>query len=146
MQCKVITFASVDTRGDNILLAHAWIRIPNKHHVDIQKQFYIKGGGERDSMGDLAVAIIDPPNKNMKKSFPRDKHQYWEWKPLSPLHLEYAAKDRYVSYELYRRILIIKDGLRHLLQPPLREQLCPCKNKDEGSSSGWKRRKRNNGS
>jgi hypothetical protein len=53
-------------------------------------------------MADLAAAIIDPSYKNMKKSFPKEKHQYWEWKPLSPLHLEYAAKDGYVSYELYQ--------------------------------------------
>lgn len=87
-------------------------------------------------MGELAAAIINPSYKNMKKSFPRDKHQYLEWKPLSPLHLEYTTKDMYVSYELYRRMLIIKGGLRHLLQPPMKERLRARKNKDEGSSSG----------
>ena len=145
LQCRAITFASVDIRIDKIMLGRAWISIPYEHHVDIQKQFRIKGGGERDSMADLAAAIIDPLYKNMKKSFPKEKHQYWEWKPLSPLHLEYAAKVGYVSYELYHRILIIKDGLRHLLQTPVRERICPYKNKDEGSSSGCKHRKGNNG-
>ena len=96
-------------------------------------------------MADLAAAIIDPSYKNMKKSFPKEKHQFWEWKPLSPIHLEYAAKDGYVSYELYSRILIIKNGLRHLHQQPMKERLRPCKNKDEGSSSGWKRRKGSSG-
>jgi hypothetical protein len=122
---------------------------PYEHHVDIQKQFHIKGGGERDSIANLAAAIIDPSYKNMKKSIPKEKHQYWEWKPLSPLHLEYTAKDGYVSYELYHRILIINHGLRHLLQPPVRERLRPRKNEDEGSSSGlkrgWKRGKGNSG-
>ena len=127
------------------MLARACIRIPDKHHVDIQGLFCIKGGGERDSMADLAAAIIDPSYKNMKKSFPKEKHQFWEWKPLSPIHLEYAAKDGYVSYELYHRILIIKNGLRHLHQQPMKERLRPRKNKDEGSSSSWKRRKGNSG-
>ena len=127
------------------MLARAWIKIPDEHHVDIQRLFCIKGGGERDSMADLAAAIIDPSYKNMKKSFPKEKHQFWEWKPLSPIHLEYAAKDGYVSYELYRRILIIKNGLRHLHQQPMKERLRPHKSNDEGSSSGWKRRKGNSG-
>lgn len=135
LQRKAITFASVDTRSDKIMLARAWIRISDEHHVSIQRQFCIKGGGERDSMAGLAVAIIDSSYKNMKKSFPSEKHKFWE-NPLSTLHLEYAAKDRYVSYELYCRTLIIKDGLHHLLQPPLKERLRPCKNKDKGSSRG----------
>ena len=87
-------------------------------------------------MADLAAAIIDPSYKSMKKSFRKEKHQFWEWKPLSPIRLEYAAKDGYVSYELYRRILIIKNGLCHLHQQPVKETLRPRKNKDEGSSSG----------
>ena len=32
-------------------------------------------------------------------------------------------KDGYVSYELYHRILIIKTGLRHLHQQPMKERL-----------------------
>ena len=142
---KGVTFTSVDTRNDKTMLACACIRIPDEHHVDIHRLFCIKGGGERDSMADLVAAIIGPSYKNMKKSFPKEKHQFCEWKPLSPIHLEYAAKDEYVSYELYRRILIIKNGLRHLHQQPVKERLRPHKNKDEGSSSGWKRRKGSSG-
>ena len=145
LQWKAVTFTSVDTRNDKTMLARACIRIPDEHHVDIQRLFCIKGGGERDSMADLAAAIIDPSYKNMKKSFPKEKHQFWEWKPLSPIHLEYAAKDGYVSYELYHRILIIKNGLHHLHQQPMKERLRPRKSNDEGSSSGWKCRKGNSG-
>ena len=95
-------------------------------------------------MADLAEAIIDPSYKTMKTSFPNNKHDYLEWKPLSPVHLEYAAKDGYVSYELYRRILIIKHGLRHLLEPSqLCEWLCTREKIDEGTSSGWKLQKAN---
>ena len=145
LQRKAVTFTSVDTRNDKTMLARACIRIPDEHHVVIQRLFCIKGGAERDSMADLAAAIIDPSYKNMKKSFPKEKHQFWEWKPLSLIHLEYAAKDGYVSYELYRRILIIKNGLRHLQQQSMKERLRPHKSNDEGTSSGWKRRKGNSG-
>ena len=76
-------------------------------------------------MADLAEAIINPSYNTMKTSFPKEKHDYWEWKLLSPLHLEYAAKDGYVIYELYRKILTLKDRLR----PTWQEMLCPrCKN------------------
>jgi hypothetical protein len=95
-------------------------------------------------MSDLAESIIDPSYKTMKTSFPKEKHDYWEWNPLSPLHLEYASKDGYVSYKLYRRILIIKHGLCHLLEPSqLCERLRPREKIDEGTSSGWKRQKGN---
>ncbi|XP_073358284.1 uncharacterized protein [Aegilops tauschii subsp. strangulata] len=88
LQRKAVTFTSADTRNDKTMLARACIKIPDEHHVDIQRLFCIKGGGERDSMADLAAAIIDPSYKNMKKSFPKEKHLFWEWKPLSPIHLE----------------------------------------------------------
>ncbi|XP_073353807.1 uncharacterized protein [Aegilops tauschii subsp. strangulata] len=74
LQRKAVTFTSVDTRSDKTMLACAWTKILDEHHVDIQKLFCIKGGGERDSMSDLAASIIDPSYKNMKKSFPKEKH------------------------------------------------------------------------
>ena len=76
LQRKVITFASLDTRGDKTILGNEWILIPDEHHIDIQREFCIKGGGKRDSMADLAEAIIDPSYKTMKTSFPKDKHDY----------------------------------------------------------------------
>ena len=144
LQRKGITFASVDTRGDKTVLGNDWILIPDEHHVNIQREFRIKGGGKRDSMSDLAKAIIDPSYNTMKTSFPKEKHDYWEWKPLSLSHLVYAAKDGFVCYGFYRRILIIKHGLRHLLEPSqVCERLRPRENIDEGTSSGWKRQKGN---
>ena len=62
----MITFVSTDMRGDKMMLARAWIMILDGHHVDIRKLFYIKGGGERNSMGALVAAIIDPSYKNNK--------------------------------------------------------------------------------
>ena len=73
LQCKGITFASVDTMGDKSVLFKDMIRIPEEHYIDIQMEFRIKGGGKRDSMADLAEAIIDPSYKTMKTSFPKDK-------------------------------------------------------------------------
>ena len=35
LQRKAVTFTSVDTRSDKTMLARAWIKIPDEHHVDI---------------------------------------------------------------------------------------------------------------
>jgi hypothetical protein len=56
------------------------------YHVDIQDIFKSRVG-----MADLAEAIIDGSYKNMKMKFSSDKHDLWEIKPLSKMHLEYAA-------------------------------------------------------
>lgn len=66
---KAITFASVDIRNDKSILSNQWIKIPQEHHVDIQKQFLIKGGEKRDSMGDLTTTIIDHSYDDMKTAF-----------------------------------------------------------------------------
>jgi ribonuclease D len=110
LQHKQITFASVDMRGDKEKLYREQIHIPDEFHVDIQDVFKIKGQGDRDSMGDLAAVFIDASYKEMKKACTSSMHDKWEWKPLSQKHLEYAAKDGHVSYELYRRITSMKGG------------------------------------
>jgi hypothetical protein len=88
----------------------AGIHIPDEYHVDIQDLFKIKGGNERDGMGDLAKKLIDKSYKHMKKKFPKSGHKVWECKPLEKINLDYAAIDGYISYELYRRIKAIEEN------------------------------------
>ena len=87
---KGIVFASVDVRNDRDVLANSFLKIPIECHIDLQEELMIKGGNLRDSMEDLAGAVI---NKSylMKSSFPQGLHDYWEWKPLSLEHLKYVA-------------------------------------------------------
>ena len=49
----------------------------------------IKGGEERDSMEDLAGAIIDESYSKLESAFPELLHHYWDWKPLTSDHLKY---------------------------------------------------------
>ncbi|XP_051196869.1 uncharacterized protein [Lolium perenne] len=100
---KGITFTSVDTKNDKVMLALAKMHIPELYHVDIKHIFKSRVG-----MANLAEAIIDGSYKNRKTKFSSDKNDLWETKPLSRMHLEYAAKDGYVSYELYCRILALE--------------------------------------
>jgi hypothetical protein len=108
------------------MLLRESISIPAEYHVDLQDVFKIEERGVRAGMGYLAAAIIDPSYKEMKNECTSDMHHNWH-KPLSPKHLEYAAKDGYVSYEMYNRILTMKEGLG-LGVPTLNDRLCPrCK-------------------
>nr|XP_051229245.1 uncharacterized protein LOC127347056 [Lolium perenne] len=54
---------------------------------------------------DVAGAIIDPIYFEMKDGFGRAEHRMWaNPPPLPPKHLEYAARDAYATYEVYRRL------------------------------------------
>ncbi|XP_073360925.1 uncharacterized protein [Aegilops tauschii subsp. strangulata] len=88
-----------------------FIRIPEEYHIDIQEKLMIKGGEERDSMEDLAGAIIDESYLKLESSFPELLCYYWDWKPLTFDHLKYGAAEGYVSYELYHRFLSMRDIL-----------------------------------
>lgn len=82
-------------------------------HIDIQEQFKIKGGDEKDSMGDLAMDIIDRSYKDFK-IIPENTPRLLGLEVVTTLlHLTYVAKDAYVSYEMYQRIMIINDRLHH---------------------------------
>ena len=133
-ESKRITFASVDKRRDRRVLARAHMLIPDEYHVDIQDVFKIKGTGpdDRDGMADLAAMIIDESYEDMKKNFTSADHDYWEWKPLSPLHLEYAARDGFVSYELFKRIVTMNEGLLKG-----NGQMCPCCRSFDVYPTGW---------
>ena len=75
-----------------------------------------------NSLVDLASAIIDPYYAKMKEESNKDKnawHSVWHER-LDEQHVKYVAMDAYTSYEMYRRIV----DMRNCLLP----------NKDEGSS------------
>uniref|UniRef100_A0A8I6YB11 3'-5' exonuclease domain-containing protein n=1 Tax=Hordeum vulgare subsp. vulgare TaxID=112509 RepID=A0A8I6YB11_HORVV len=68
----------------------------------------------RTSMAHMAVALIDEEYGDIKTNFPKSQHKLWEKTPLDRINIEYAAKDAYVSYELYRKIRVVNYGQRHL--------------------------------
>ncbi|KAK1556147.1 hypothetical protein QYE76_059220, partial [Lolium multiflorum] len=117
----------VDKRADFIKLYYEKIIIPRENWIDIQEIVNVKGLNERgklmrDGMASLATSIMDDSYSEMKSKFPRERHNYWEEQPLSDLNLEYAAKDAYVSYQLYVKIWFF---LRYLV-------FCPgCKKEDK---------------
>ena len=76
-----------------------------------EDKFYNNPPFDSDSMGDLAVTIINKACGSFKTDIPFHGHDFWETKPLSALYLEYAARDGFYSYELYHRLLTVKNGL-----------------------------------
>lgn len=101
--CSGIHFASVDIRNDKLKMRHNFgIEIPSDCHIDIQDKFKLEH--ERTSMAHMAVALIDEEYADMKTKFPRYQHKKWERTPFDGINIEYAAKDAYVSYELYHKI------------------------------------------
>jgi hypothetical protein len=82
--------------------------------VDIQGQYRVWGRKKaKDSLVDLAVAIIDPFYRGMKDECKKNKdawHEAWV-RRLDEEHVKYAAKDAYTSYEMYRRIVDMRECL-----------------------------------
>ena len=113
-----ISFASVDIKNDKIKMKKTWdIEIPAACHIDLQDIFKLEH--DRTSMASMAVALIDEQYADMKIKFHKDQHKKWEKTPLDACNIEYAARDAYVAYEVYRKIRIVNYGQRHLVPPPV---------------------------
>lgn len=128
---KQITFSTVDIRGDTRKLNGEGITLPSWYHVDMQDVLkFPPERGDRAGMGYLAGVVIDPSYMQMAK-LTEDQHQHWHDTPLSQEQLEYAARDGYVSYELWNRTCNIKYGLS-CGKGTWNDTLCDsCKNGDD---------------
>ena len=83
--------------------------------VNIQHHYKVWGSDKNklNSLVDLASAIIDPYYMKMKNESKKDKnawHSVWHER-LGEQHVKYAAKDTYTSYEMYRRIVNMRNYL-----------------------------------
>jgi hypothetical protein len=135
-----VHFASVDIRNDKIAIKQSWnIEIPTQCHIDLQDLF--KLDRDRTGMADMAASLIDSSYKGMKKEFPSVQHKFWEKNPLDDINLEYAARDGFVAYQLYRIIRNCNYGLRHLVPPlatPTAVEPAPTSGINASSSSSSK--------
>lgn len=151
-----ITFASVDKRHDKKAMKKTFRwddEIPDEYYVDLQDVFQQKHK-RRIGMAAMAAQLIDDSYGTMKSNFKSEWHRRWEKNPLDEVNLEYAAKDAFVSHELYRIIYVVNTAQLHLEQPSM---YCPgCKTckasaPTEGSSSrsskrictGWEDSRKN---
>ncbi|KAM0919018.1 hypothetical protein ACQ4PT_008435 [Festuca glaucescens] len=65
---------------------------------------------------DVVAAIIDPYYEQMKDGFGNTEHNMWaNAPPLPEKHLEYAARDAYATYEVYRSRTVFLSQVELLL-------------------------------
>ena len=106
-------FATMDTTNDLKAFKVSGLKCQNL--VNIQDHYKVWGSNnnKQNSQVDLASAIIDPYYMKMKHESKKDKnvrHSVWHHR-LDEQHVKYAAKDAYISCEMYRRIVDIRNYL-----------------------------------
>ncbi|KAM0910136.1 hypothetical protein ACQ4PT_014358 [Festuca glaucescens] len=104
------TFAGFCTAEDRNVLGRSKFYIHNIK--DIQMIWRDPDNSKRtQGLKDVAAAIIDPVYMKMKDDFGRTEHSMWaNAPPLPPDHILYAARDAYVTYEVYRRLDVFERG------------------------------------
>ena len=79
-----------------------------KNLFEIRGHYQVWGSTKKDSLVELASAIIDPYYEKMKKdanrTHPISWHEAWVGQLVEP-HLRFAAKSMYTCYEMHRRII-----------------------------------------
>ena len=110
-------FATIHANNDRRVLEDTSLSCQKL--VDIQEQYKIKNNDKsKDSLGDLSATIIDPIFLNVKGDAKKNKlYKKWVNFPLDDEQVSYAARDAYVSYEVYRRIALMRECLKLCRQP-----------------------------
>ena len=84
-------------------------------HVDMQSKWRVSNDGKKwQSLAEFAGSLIHPSYKEMKGKIKKKlDHKRWGDSPLPNNLIEYAAKDAYVTYEAWKKIKIVKEGLEY---------------------------------
>ena len=78
----------------------------------------------KQKITDVAAVLIDSSYKDGDE-MTVDDHRKWGVAPLSQKHLDYAAKNAFLSYELYRMLDFYERGFfRRLYKKPVSPDLC----------------------
>ncbi|XP_051221177.2 uncharacterized protein [Lolium perenne] len=112
------TFAGFCVAEDRTILSRSKYYVHNVK--DIQAIWRDPDNKKRtQGLKDVAGAIIDPIYFEMKDGFGRAEHRMWaNPPPLPPKHLEYAARDAYATYEVFRRLDVFERGFFSLFKHP----------------------------
>ncbi|XP_051201461.2 uncharacterized protein [Lolium perenne] len=106
--------------GTDVLVYHICHADERSESLDIQEIWRDPDKKKKlQGLKDVAGAIIDPIYFEMKDGFGRAEHRMWaNPPPLPPKHLEYAARDAYATYEVYRRLDLFERGFFSLFKHP----------------------------
>jgi hypothetical protein len=104
-----ITFAGCDITNDVEMLRRSMVAVGNL--VDIQQRWKPAGSkNQKDSLADYAKAIIDSWYETMKQKLSYAEHKWWGDLTLTDMQIRYASLDAYMTYEVYRRLVIFEEG------------------------------------
>ena len=86
---------------------------PDKY-VDMQRKWRVPNNGKKwQALAEFAASLIHPSYKKMKQKINNEEdHKLWGISPLPKYLIEYAAKDAYITYEAWKKIEIVKEGLK----------------------------------
>ena len=92
-----------------------------KNLVEIRDHYRVWGSTKKDSLVELASAIIDPYYEKMKRDAQRTSLVSWHraWmRQLDEPHLRFVAKSVYTCYEMHRRIVDMRKCLITQIDEP----------------------------
>ena len=111
---KLFTFAGFSIESDKEKLKLSGLEINPDKYIGIQCKWRVpyKGRKRFHSLADVAGNMIHPFYKQMKNKTDRvEDHKLWGISPLPNYLIEYAAIDAYATYELWKRIKNIREGV-----------------------------------
>ncbi|VAH78029.1 unnamed protein product [Triticum turgidum subsp. durum] len=111
---RFYTFAGFSIEGDKQILQSSGLEINPDKYIDIQRKWRVLFKERKifHSLADVAGSVIHPFYKKMKKKIDSDEdHKLWGINPLPNYLIEYAVIDAYATYESWKRIENIREGL-----------------------------------
>ncbi|XBH96752.1 hypothetical protein VPH35_087075 [Triticum aestivum] len=110
---KLYTFVGFSIGGDKEKLKLSGLEINPDKYVDMQRKWRVPNNGKKwQSLAEFAASLIHPSYKEMKEKINKKlDHKRWEDSSLPNNLIEYAAKDAYVTYEAWKKIETVKEGL-----------------------------------
>ncbi|VAI74822.1 unnamed protein product [Triticum turgidum subsp. durum] len=111
---RFYTFAGFSIEGDKEMLRRSGLEINPDKYIGIQCKWRVpyKGRKRFHSLADVAGNMIHPFYKQMKNKTDRvEDHKLWGISPLPNYLIEYAVIDAYATYESWKRIEDIREGL-----------------------------------
>ncbi|XBI75116.1 hypothetical protein VPH35_068525 [Triticum aestivum] len=115
---KLYTFVDFSIGGDKEKLKLSGLEINPDKYVDMHHKWRVPNNGKKwQALAKFAASLIHPSYKEMKQKINKElDHKLWGDSPLPNNLIEYVAKDAYVTYEAWKKIEIVKEGLEYWQQ------------------------------
>jgi hypothetical protein len=115
---KLYTYVGFSIEGDKRMLKKSGLVINPDKYIDLQRKWRVPFKGKRfPSLADVAGSVIHPFYKKMRdKINKQEDHNLWGISPLPEYLIKYAVIDAYATYESWKKIDNIKQGLERAKQ------------------------------